>query len=637
METQGKGRRREGLLRSLTPWLGCLPLSLAGQLASEPVAVNSRALGSKEPCARVVGRWGHRSPTRMVPGDGVVFLESGKQILVLASSNHTTTELIAVIDLNLSSWIRDLTLHGPLLFVACGEEGFIVINVENPRKPMLLATYPTPGKANQVVVFGRNAFVADLEGGLRIFDVSKPEAAREVGHIHTRGRAKRLAVRGKYAYVADSAIGLMVIDVADPVSPKAVGSLVTLRPPLDVGVAGNNVILLDGGGLRIVNVSDPTAPRQIGMYADKRIDAVALRERYAYLLAGDEILVLDISDPTKPEKLGSFGFDGHSPLRTLSVRSHLAYVVDSEFGLQILDVSNPGRIKPIGGFQNWNTEAITVRGHYAYAAGSAAILRILDIANPASPVEVGRLKLFAPPVDIAVLEKYAYLLDNQGNLRVIDLSKPELPQEVGLLRVGTTAQALAVSHNHAFVCTDYDLYAVSVSKPETPRIVAQYELGQCLGLAAAGNSLYVAAGSDGLAVIDISNPAMLHEQGRYDSPGYASGVAVSNQHVFLADGESGLRIVNVEDRTSPVEVASVAIPKYAFSVAVSGPRVFVLAGGDLWVVNVSEPSAPRDACRFDPPSPVARIVGTSDNVYAGMLYAGILIIAPCDGTLRAPR
>ena len=53
--------------------------------------------------------------------------------------------------------------------------------------------------------------------------------------------------------------------------------------------------------------------------------------------------------------------------------------------------------------------------------------------------------------------------------------------------------------------------------------------GYAYGVAVAGNYAYVADGTAGLQVIDVSNPANSSRVGGYDTSGYADGVAVVGQ------------------------------------------------------------------------------------------------------------
>ncbi len=61
----------------------------------------------------------------------------------------------------------------------------------------------------------------------------------------------------------------------------------------------------------------------------------------------------------------------------------------------------------------------------------------------------------------------------------------------------------------------------------------------------AGSYAYVADGSSGLQVIDVSNPASPTLAGSYDTPDYAFGVFVAGSYAYVADRETGLLIFDV--------------------------------------------------------------------------------------------
>ena len=71
--------------------------------------------------------------------------------------------------------------------------------------------------------------------------------------------------------------------------------------------------------------------------------------------------------------------------------------------------------------------------------------------------------------------------------------------------------------------------------------------GIAYGVAVSGNYAYLAVGSAGLQVIDVSNPANPRREGRYDTPGRAYGVAVSGGYAYVADWDWGLQILRIGD------------------------------------------------------------------------------------------
>lgn len=126
-------------------------------------------------------------------------------------------------------------------------------------------------------------------------------------------------------------------------------------------------------------------------------------------------------------------------------------------------------------------------------------------------------------------------------------------------------------------------------------------LGTAHDVAFANGRAYVADGSEGLRIIDVSNPAAPVELGSLDTPApsNAFGVDVAGTHAFLADGFGGLRIIDVSVPAAPVLRASAPVTSFARDVAVVGNLAYVadLFAG-LAIFDVSDPAAPVPVASF---------------------------------------
>ena len=58
---------------------------------------------------------------------------------------------------------------------------------------------------------------------------------------------------------------------------------------------------------------------------------------------------------------------------------------------------------------------------------------------------------------------------------------------------------------------------------------------------------YVADGSSGLQLIDVSGPTDVSLLGAYDTPAFALGIAAEGNYAFVADQWSGLQVIDVSD------------------------------------------------------------------------------------------
>jgi len=107
---------------------------------------------------------------------------------------------------------------------------------------------------------------------------------------------------------------------------------------------------------------------------------------------------------------------------------------------------------------------------------------------------------------------------------------------------------VAVVGNYAYVADGSNgLVIVDVTNPEAPTLKGSYDTaGTSWGVAVAGNYAYVADWDNGLVVIDISDPEAPTLKGSYDTAGNSHGVAVAGNYAYVADGSDGLVIFNIE-------------------------------------------------------------------------------------------
>lgn len=116
--------------------------------------------------------------------------------------------------------------------------------------------------------------------------------------------------------------------------------------------------------------------------------------------------------------------------------------------------------------------------------------------------------------------------------------------------------------------------------------------GETHRVARSGDELYVADGSAGLRVLDISDPANPQPIGSFDTPGEAFDVVVDGDFAYVADGSAGLRVLDVSDPATPVSLIAQVIAGTALSLTQVGDFLYV--GTDVAVVAVfiADPAIP---------------------------------------------
>jgi len=172
-----------------------------------------------------------------------------------------------------------------------------------------------------------------------------------------------------------------------------------------------------------------------------------------------------------------------------------------------------------------------------------------------------------------------------------------------------------VHGKYAYIAAGDDgLRVVDISDPTAP-----LEVGSCAREPAFARAVFVSdsyayvVNSRGLAIVDVSDPTALVQLGFY--PGVENyDVVVSDSYAYLAAWRTGLRVLDVSDPTAPVQVGSYAREgESVLGVFVSDSYAYLAAWrSGLRVLDVSDPYSPVEvgSCR-------ARVGGGSSVFVAG--------------------
>ncbi|MEX1311654.1 MAG: hypothetical protein AB1Z65_14610 [Candidatus Sulfomarinibacteraceae bacterium] len=133
------------------------------------------------------------------------------------------------------------------------------------------------------------------------------------------------------------------------------------------------------------------------------------------------------------------------------------------------------------------------------------------------------------------------------------------------------------------------IMVVDVADPATPVTLARLSIpGRVNAITVVGDRLYIAAEDAGVAVVDVTDIARPILEEVIDTPGRALDVAVSGSWLFVADDSAGLRSIDLSGAGS---VGSVVLVPYARQVEMGGQFVVVTGSPDLWLVDISDPTA----------------------------------------------
>ncbi|HEX4333051.1 MAG TPA: hypothetical protein VH040_12985 [Usitatibacter sp.] len=203
---------------------------------------------------------------------------------------------------------------------------------------------------------------------------------------------------------------------------------------------------------------------------------------------------------------------------------HYAVVTDAAEGLILVNVDTLADGEPRNNFLSraltWNPGGIldgarhvSLGGHYAYVAAARGLV-VVDLDDPMKPrlaATVGVAGVRASALQF----RYLYVVDDAG-LEVVDVTLPERAHRVeGATVALRDARRVYVARTYAYVAAaSQGLAIVDVERPESPRLFTLFDGGGriadardvVVGSTNASLFAYVANGAKGLAVIQLTAP-----------------------------------------------------------------------------------------------------------------------------------
>lgn len=202
-----------------------------------------------------------------------------------------------------------------------------------------------------------------------------------------------------------------------------------------------------------------------------------------------------------------------------------AYITDRYEGLIVVDIETLADGDPDNNFLKraitWNpnhvltgARNITIAGIYAYISCDQGLV-IVSIDDPLKPEVVAHIgtKTLKSPTVVAVQFRYAFVLDREG-MKVLDITFPTKPKMVAALALAD-ARDLYVARGYAYIAAGKQgLAIVDIERPEQPRMKPIFSAGGQINEASsvrvgstnASLFAYIADGKNGLRVLQLTSP-----------------------------------------------------------------------------------------------------------------------------------
>lgn len=387
--------------------------------------------------------------------------------------------------------------------------------------------------------------------------------------------------------VADEVRRLGVYDCAVPERPVLVGALVLPRPlasgaviaERSEGLPGLMLVRFDDNSQGLVTGAESTTPVLASTGSWTTCETLLGRTAIAEVCS-DGVQLIDIRDPASPVIAARItGQTG--PANTSGMVGPYLFWRRAT-GCDLYDVSDPHAPVLLGSLAS-RVRNPRLRGSTVFCDYGTTVATI-SLAAPTQPrvmwsVEAAGFSLAGRDLYVSSRSTTPY-----PTVRHFDVAAPESPT-----LVSTRAGTAGVAAFPEFVMDNSGPMDAVPDQSPVP-------VGPVLPIAARGSCvvdqrLYIAAGTAGLLIYDIStieHPVLL---GSYDTPDIATRVQVVGDMAYIADRNGGLLVVNIADPARPTLAARRNLEPVT-DVKVAGDRLAATTGNSIRLYRLASPADP---------------------------------------------
>jgi hypothetical protein len=299
--------------------------------------------------------------------------------------------------------------------------------------------------------------------------------------------------------------------------------------------------------------------------------------------------------------------------RTLAVRGSYVYLGVGP-RVVVLDAADAANVVPVGQSPVlpgvvW-TLGLDTSGSFVYVAPQWGEVYILDVSNPRVPTWLSTFTFDSapgpsqagPPVSrIVEREGLLYLAAGTNGLRVVDVHDPERPVELGCYCEGQSVLTVQVVEGGvAYVQCYCDGWVntfriLDVAEPSAISVRGDYERPLVPGIVSGKRLIASVPFQTVMDIIDITEPDEPREIASVALPDYEGPIAVVGEYVYFLSNA-----LYVMELANPMhfEVVRSLGGLGALTLAPGGTRLYALRGDGMQVIDVSEPTRPREGGRY---------------------------------------
>jgi hypothetical protein len=583
-----------------------------------------------------IGR-AYRTVTRSQSGVFLYAVDNHNKLLIYSLADPASPALLGSLD-GFYYARKILEYDANRLLIADGYAGLKAVDISTPTNPTLtntvampLRSIGNPGYVEDVAFYGNFVFAADPLFGVATIDATNMNNPNFVTTpISSTTGVNALAISNSSLLINVGAL-LKTYDISNIPSITNQGQLNLSSSANDIISSGNSAFVATNAGLKIVDISNINIPFLIATLGNSVMQQSVLLNGKIYVASATS--GTQIYDHTDHSLLGSFP---SSYARAVVAYDDHMYVADQSDGLAVVDIlSAPSLIRWIGGKPGSAVKTVK-SGNYAFVADNFAGITVVDVSDPEFPNFVTTIPL-AIVYDLQLFGTSLYVAAGTDGVKIYSIADPEVPTLAGTFASDLNVKGVLIQGGQIYVAHTTGL---KIFDTTTLNLLGFITGPSSTSIALFGNYAYLAAGNEGVSILDVSNPAgIISFTALTTGITPVSDVKVGGGKIFVSSSRAtnGIFVFGLSNPTVPnsISISGVQLP-YVSKVETIGNHAYFFAGKTVKVLDYSNAGNVIAVGSYTSPGYLYGITIDSGLAYLANYEYGLSIMEHFPGMPDAP-
>jgi hypothetical protein len=177
-----------------------------------------------------------------------------------------------------------------------------------------------------------------------------------------------------------------------------------------------------------------------------------------------------------------------------------------------------------------------------------------------------------------------YVADRYRGIDIINIGHGGTSEHLANFAEKWGIRDFVVEYPYIYALNDFGFITVDISNQSFPLSIAtNYQISEATQLVKSGSNVYIAAGKELIVIsIDqIDKPTLVSQTAFFNQ---IQSIEVKDNRLFLALGQGGVKIIDISNPSRPRDIHTFYPPGSALDIALENEYIYVAMGKDGWSI-----------------------------------------------------